>query len=49
VIVQLADPAIIQWIMETARKAAAEAGRDPAARPAAKHEPHASSKNSIGT
>ena len=28
-IIQLADPDIIQWIMETARKAAAEAGRDP--------------------
>ncbi|MFL5979656.1 MAG: LLM class flavin-dependent oxidoreductase, partial [Gaiellaceae bacterium] len=31
VIIQLADPQIIQWIMETARKAAEEAGRDPAA------------------
>ena len=31
VIIQLADPHIIQWIMETAREAAAEAGRDPAA------------------
>jgi probable F420-dependent oxidoreductase len=31
VIIQLADPDIIQWIMETARRAAAEAGRDPAA------------------
>ena len=31
VIIQLADPDIIQWIMETARKAAAEAGRDPEA------------------
>jgi probable F420-dependent oxidoreductase len=30
VIIQLADPAIIQWIMETARKSAEEAGRDPA-------------------
>ena len=30
VIIQLADPEIIQWIMETARTAAAEAGRDPA-------------------
>ena len=30
VIIQLADPQIIQWIMDTARKAAAEAGRDPA-------------------
>jgi probable F420-dependent oxidoreductase len=29
VIIQLADPAIIQWIMATARKAAEEAGRDP--------------------
>ena len=29
VIIQLADPQIIQWIMETARAAAAEAGRDP--------------------
>src|SRR5881409_1558320 len=29
VIIQLADPQIIQWIMETARKAAAEDGRDP--------------------
>jgi probable F420-dependent oxidoreductase len=29
VIIQLADPVIIQWIMDTARKAAAEAGRDP--------------------
>ncbi len=29
VIIQLADPDIIQWIMETARRAAAEAGRDP--------------------
>ncbi|MFN2627063.1 MAG: TIGR03842 family LLM class F420-dependent oxidoreductase [Gaiellaceae bacterium] len=31
VIIQLADPDIIQWIMDTARKAAAQAGRDPAA------------------
>jgi probable F420-dependent oxidoreductase len=31
VIIQLADPDIIQWIMETARAAAAEAGRDPSA------------------
>jgi probable F420-dependent oxidoreductase len=31
VIIQLADPDIIQWIMQTAREAAAEAGRDPAA------------------
>src|SRR5437763_7228316 len=31
VIIQLADPEIITWIMDTARKAAAEAGRDPAA------------------
>ena len=31
VIVQLADPQIIQWIMETARKAAEEDGRDPEA------------------
>ncbi|RDI74122.1 CPS 4043-type F420-dependent oxidoreductase [Gaiella occulta] len=30
VIIQLADPEIIQWIMGTARKAAEEAGRDPA-------------------
>jgi probable F420-dependent oxidoreductase len=30
VIIQLADPEIIQWIMETARRAAVEAGRDPA-------------------
>jgi probable F420-dependent oxidoreductase len=29
VIIQLADPQIIQWIMETARAAAEEAGRDP--------------------
>ena len=29
VIIQLADPVIIQWIMEHARAAAAEAGRDP--------------------
>jgi alkanesulfonate monooxygenase SsuD/methylene tetrahydromethanopterin reductase-like flavin-dependent oxidoreductase (luciferase family) len=29
VIIQLADPTIIQWIMEQARAAAAEAGRDP--------------------
>ena len=29
VIIQLADPVIIQWIMATAREAAAEAGRDP--------------------
>jgi probable F420-dependent oxidoreductase len=29
VIIQLADPTIIQWIMDTARKAAEEAGRDP--------------------
>ena len=29
VIIQLADPEIIQWIMDTARKAAEEAGRDP--------------------
>ena len=31
VIIQLADPDIIRWIMETARGAAEEAGRDPAA------------------
>jgi probable F420-dependent oxidoreductase len=31
VIIQLADPAIIEWIMATARRAAEEAGRDPAA------------------
>jgi probable F420-dependent oxidoreductase len=31
VIIQLADPQIIQWIMDTARAAAEEAGRDPAA------------------
>src|SRR5919206_2864750 len=30
VIIQLADPVIIRWIMETARRAAEEAGRDPA-------------------
>jgi probable F420-dependent oxidoreductase len=30
VIIQLADPEIIGWIMETARRAAEEAGRDPA-------------------
>ena len=29
VIIQLADPVIIKWIMDTAREAAAEAGRDP--------------------
>jgi probable F420-dependent oxidoreductase len=29
VIIQLADPVIIEWIMATARKAAEEAGRDP--------------------
>jgi probable F420-dependent oxidoreductase len=29
VIIQLADPQIIQWIMDTARHAAEEAGRDP--------------------
>jgi probable F420-dependent oxidoreductase len=29
VIIQLADPAIIQWIMSTARAAAEKAGRDP--------------------
>ena len=31
VIIQLADPEIITWIMDTARMAAAEAGRDPSA------------------
>ena len=31
VIIQLADPDVIQWIMATARTAAEEAGRDPAA------------------
>jgi alkanesulfonate monooxygenase SsuD/methylene tetrahydromethanopterin reductase-like flavin-dependent oxidoreductase (luciferase family) len=30
VIIQLADPAIIGWIMDTARASAEEAGRDPA-------------------
>jgi len=30
VVIQLADPEIIRWIMATARKAAEEAGRDPA-------------------
>jgi probable F420-dependent oxidoreductase len=29
VIIQLADPQIVQWIMETARAAASEEGRDP--------------------
>jgi alkanesulfonate monooxygenase SsuD/methylene tetrahydromethanopterin reductase-like flavin-dependent oxidoreductase (luciferase family) len=29
VIIQLADPVIIEWIMDVARKAAEEAGRDP--------------------
>jgi len=29
VIIQLADPVIIEWIMDTARKAAEQAGRDP--------------------
>jgi probable F420-dependent oxidoreductase len=29
VIIQLADPVIVKWIMDTARKAAEEAGRDP--------------------
>jgi probable F420-dependent oxidoreductase len=29
VVIQLADPTIIQWIMDTARKSAEEAGRDP--------------------
>jgi probable F420-dependent oxidoreductase len=29
VIIQLADPVIIQWIMDTARRAAEEGGRDP--------------------
>jgi probable F420-dependent oxidoreductase len=29
VVIQLADPQIIQWIMDTARKAAEEVGRDP--------------------
>jgi probable F420-dependent oxidoreductase len=31
VIIQLADPVIIEWIMATAREAAEEAGRDPGA------------------
>jgi probable F420-dependent oxidoreductase len=31
VIIQLADPVIIEWIMETARRAAEAAGRDPGA------------------
>jgi probable F420-dependent oxidoreductase len=31
VIIQLADPQIIQWIMDTARASAEEAGRDPSA------------------
>jgi probable F420-dependent oxidoreductase len=31
VIIQLADPQIIQWIMDTARKSAEETGRDPSA------------------
>ena len=31
VIIQLADPQIIQWIMDTARASAIEAGRDPSA------------------
>jgi probable F420-dependent oxidoreductase len=31
VVIQLADPEIIRWTMETVRKAAAAAGRDPAA------------------
>ena len=29
VVIQLADPTIIRWIMDTARKSAEEAGRDP--------------------
>src|SRR5215468_1803725 len=32
VIIQLADPEIIAWIMDTARRAAEEAGRDPSQR-----------------
>ena len=31
VIIQLADPDVVQWTMDTARKGAEEAGRDPAA------------------
>jgi probable F420-dependent oxidoreductase len=31
VIIQLADPVIVEWIMDTARHAAEEAGRDPGA------------------
>src|ERR1700744_2195728 len=31
VIIQLADPVIIEWTMNTARRAAEEAGRDPSA------------------
>jgi alkanesulfonate monooxygenase SsuD/methylene tetrahydromethanopterin reductase-like flavin-dependent oxidoreductase (luciferase family) len=31
VIIQLADPVIVQWIMDTARKSAEEAGREPSA------------------
>jgi probable F420-dependent oxidoreductase len=31
VVIQLADPQIIEWTMDTARKAAAAAGRDPSA------------------
>ena len=31
VIIQLADPVIVEWIMATARKAAEQAGRDPGA------------------
>jgi probable F420-dependent oxidoreductase len=31
VIIQLADPEIIKWVMDTARRAAEEAGRDPSA------------------
>ena len=43
VIIQLADPDIIQWTMQTAREAAAEAGRDPA-RSSASCPPRATSR-----
>ncbi len=48
VIIQLADPEIIQWIMGTARAAAEEAGRDPAARSASSARRATSARSRTG-
>ena len=49
VIIQLADPVIIQWIMDTARRAAEEAGRDPSRAQVHRRRPEPSSRTTSPT